>query len=264
MRKKVINKIKFGINIIKVYKTWVKGFLDYFGVFGKNKIKIHKLRNGGKYFFRTGTSDFGIINEIYVVREYHKLIKYIKDNSVVIDIGSQIGVFSVFAAKLGKNVRVYSYEPFKENYEMFQKNITINNLQDNIKSFQLGIAGKKGGRELLIAEDNTGGHSFYGEGKRKIFFKKNNKKIKINTITLKDIFIENKIEECDFLKMDCEGAEYEIIYNTPLKYLKKIKTISMEFHENQDILKLKIFLEKKGFNVKLNKLGEGMLYAWRV
>ncbi len=53
----------------------------------------------------------------------------------------------------------------------------------------------------------------------------------INTITLQNIFEKYKIEKIDFLKMDCEGAEFEIVMNTPSIILDKIQKISMEIHE---------------------------------
>jgi FkbM family methyltransferase len=251
--KKIKHKLKFGAGIIKEYKTWLKAFVDYLGLIKKNKLIIHKMKKGAKYLSRAGTEDFGIINEIYVVKEYDKLLKYIKENSIVIDIGAQMGVFSNYAALQKKNVKVYSYEPFEENFLMLNKNIKLNDLQGKIIPIKLGISGKKGEREFTLCDENTGGHGFYCQD--------GSKKIKINTITLKDVFESNKIEKCDYLKMDCEGAEYEIFYNTPKKYLDKIKSISMEYHKNGDVNKLKKFLEENGFKVSLTEVGEGMLYA---
>lgn len=51
--------------------------------------------------------------------------------------------------------------------------------------------------------------------------------------------------------MDCEGVEYEILYNTPSDYLRRIKIISIEYHDNRidNIEKLKIFLENNGFKI---------------
>lgn len=251
---KLLYKLKFGIGIIRKYKTWPTAFADYFGFIKKNKLIVHKMRNRAKYFMRAGTEDFGIINEIYVIKEYDKLINKIKKESVVIDIGGQIGVFSIYAALKNKDVKVYSYEPFEENYEILKKNISLNKLQNKIIPIKLGVSGKKERREFILCDENTGGHGFYCTD--------GSKKISINTISLKDIFENNKIKKCDYLKMDCEGAEYEILLNASKKLLKKINSISMEYHKNGDVDKLKNFLEKNDFKVIIkNDLGEGMLYA---
>ena len=248
---KITHKLWFGIQVIKTYKTWAIGFMDYFKLL-KEKIIIHKLRKGHIYAIRSNTEDFGIINEVFIVKEYHKLLRFVKNNAVVIDIGAQIGVFSIFAAKKNKNIKVYSYEPFEKNFNLLKRNISLNGL-DNIHIFKQGISGEKGKKELVISQDNTGGHSFYIKG---------NNKVEIETITLKDVFEKNKIKTCDFLKIDCEGAEYEILYKTPLKYLKKIKSITLEYHKNGIVEELQKFLEKSGFNIKIDKIGE-ILYAWR-
>jgi len=254
MKNWILHKLWFAVNVIKIYDTWVKGFLDYFGILGKRKI-LHRLRDGSRFEIRTKTNDFGIINEVYIVKEYHKLLNFIKKDSVVIDIGGQIGVFSIFASRIAKEGKILSFEPFVENYEMLQKNIKLNGLT-NVKLFKLGVAGKSGRRELVISKENTGGHSFY---------ETNGKKVEVETITLEDVFKKNKISKCDFLKMDCEGAEFEILLNTPKNILKKINSIAMEYHEEAgSVLELKKFLEKSGFSVELKKdVGTGMIYAWR-
>jgi len=252
MGKGILYKIRFGIKVIETYKNWVKAFLDYFDL--KKGLFVYLLRNGIRYLVRGGTTDFSIINEVFIVKEYSRLIKFIQKDSVVIDIGAQIGVFSIYAGKLASEGNVFCYEPFDENFEILEKNISLNGL-DNVKVFNLGVAGVGGKRDLVISDENTGGHGFYeSEGE----------KIKVDVISLKDVFEKNKIEKCDFLKMDCEGAEYEILMKTPQKYLDKIKSITMEYHPNGDIRKLKKFLEDAGFDVIVKGKGIGLLYAWRL
>src|SRR3989344_3542063 len=82
----------------------------------------------------------------------------------------------------------------------------------------------------------------------------------INCLSLKDIFDANSISVCHLLKMDCEGAEYEILYNAPDECFKKIKEIRLEYHNHESSQNnngecLKNFLEKKGFTVKKFKKG---------
>lgn len=251
---RLIHKIKFAIKIIKVYKTWPKAFLDYFGFYHKNKLIHHRMRSSDEYLIRPRTSDFGIINEIFVIEEYNQLIDFIKKGSTVIDVGAQAGIFSVYAANKKKNVKVYSYEPFKENYPLLEKNVKINGLSNQIKVIKKGLSGKGGIKRFTICEENTGGHGFYAEG---------DQKIDIETISLDEVFASNKIKECDYLKMDCEGAEYEIFENASKKTLDKIKSISMEFHKNGDVNKLVKILNNAGFKTKVTDVGEGMLYAYK-
>jgi len=249
----LLHKIKFIIEIVKTYKSGYLCFLDYFK-FIKSKFLIYELKDGTKFKVRTNTNDFGIINEIYINKVHHKIIREIKDNSIIIDIGAQIGVFSILAAKQAKNVQVYSYEPFEKSYALLIKNIALNRLQKNIHAYKIGIGKKKEMRKLYINPANVGGHTFY---------EKTKKYIKIKTLPLKDIFKKNNLAHCDALKLDCEGAEYDIILNTPRKYLQKIKNISIEYHEYYgDVYELKKVLEKNGFKISFNDKFS-VLYAKR-
>ena len=56
------------------------------------------------------------------------------------------------------------------------------------------------------------------------------KSIQADSISLKKIFDDNKIEQCDFAKIDCEGSEYSIIDALPPEYLKRINKIAIEYH----------------------------------
>ena len=95
-------------------------------------------------------------------------------------------------------------------------------------------------------------------------FIKSDKFIEISTITLKNIFEENNLKKCSLLKIDCEGAEYEIFESATSDLLKKIKIICMEYHPNGNPLDIKLKLEKNGFEVLIKKStiqGIGYIYA---
>jgi FkbM family methyltransferase len=169
----------------------------------------------------------------------------------VVDIGAHIGIFSIFAATKAKNGRVYSYEPLLENFKFLERNILINSLK-NISIFNLGVAGRKMERKFFI---NPVGGSLIGNSN--LNFRR------IQCITLEDIFNDNKLEKINFLKIDCEGAEYEILFNTPKEIFEKIDRISMEYHSDSQNLntKLKEFLEKMGFKVIFVNTPNHILYA---
>ena len=86
---------------------------------------------------------------------------------------------------------------------------------------------------------------------------------------LKQIFDDNNIECCDFLKLDCEGAEYEIIKNLPSEYFRKIKKMVIEYHmadthpELLDELIKKLKAENFKLETKVLFKDIGFLYAIR-
>lgn len=164
------------------------------------------------------------INKIigYEIKHDYKL-DGLNLEGTVIDIGAHKGLVSCYIAKKYPKVKVYAFEPVKENYEALLKNIELNNLSNVIPH---NLAVTKDGRDVEIFTDpynNSGGSTLYGNG--------NSQKVK--STTLEDIFKKYKIEVLDLLKIDCEGAEFEIL-DTPL--LASIERLRGEFHRaNGDV-----------------------------
>jgi len=94
------------------------------------------------------------------------------------------------------------------------------------------------------------------------------KYVSIRCVTLKEVFDSNNIRFCDVLKIDCEGAEYDLLSHTPQYYFSKIDKIVLEYHDYLQKIKkgyhLSKFLNRKGFTIKMNKhplFNQGIIYA---
>lgn len=173
----------------------------------------------------------------YVKRELEKVETYDFKNlnfspgDVVIDIGANVGIVSIYLAKKFPFLKIYSYEPVTQNFQNFMKNINFNNIPEGI-IFPYNLAVTKDGRKVQmgIIADNSGGSTLVENA-----FEDNCMQIcnsKILSTTLEDIVKQNNIEELKLLKIDCEGSEYEILYNTPKEILKNIKILRGEFHDS--------------------------------
>jgi FkbM family methyltransferase len=231
--------------IIDLSLTLTYPFL-YFGQWGKKQV-IYSI-NGAKFKIRTWTSDKTITNEIFKREAYTFNNEFkIKPGDIVLDIGGHIGVFVVLAARTAKKVLVY--EPLKENYDLLNENIKLNTL-NNVKSFNVAVSDKAGTVTFFPEKGNVGGSSLYG--------KNLSKKIKVPATTLQKIFLDNKLKRINFLKLDAEGAEYNILLNAPKPLLKKIDRIVLEFHDylehqNHRYHELIRMLEASGFNVQISQ-----------
>lgn len=139
---------------------------------------------------------------------------------VIIDIGAHIGTFTILAASKLKNGKVYAIEPSRENFEYLKKNVDLNNFS-NVFISNLALADFKGVARLYHAI-GTRGHSI-----TKKFSKEYEE---ITTETLGNFLINNHIVHCDFLKCNCEGAEFKIILSTPKSVLERIKIIFIKYH----------------------------------
>jgi len=98
-------------------------------------------------------------------------------------------------------------------------------------------------------------------------FSKSSRTINVDSISLQKIFDDNDIETCNFLKLDCEGTEYEILENLPLSYFNKIQKLVIEYHmadSHPELLEnLKKLLIEQNYSLKTKKLFSdiGFLYA---
>lgn len=246
-------------------KKILKGRFPYFlsKVAPKNtKINIG-LKNGLQFIVRAKTMDKSILKEVWITKIYDKYGIRVEKGDTVIDIGAQIGFFSIYAAELSQTGNVYAFEPFIENFQMLENHKKINK-KDNLFVYNVGVSDKEGAQTLYLSPDNnTGGHSLY--------LKKNdsNKKIEIQTIRLNDFCEKEQLLKIDFLKLDCEGAEFDILKSNEA-ILAKVDKIIMECHPYDDntvddMVKL---LERNGFSilsdVNSSVTGVTMLYASKV
>lgn len=171
----------------------------------------------------------------------------IPDNGTVIDIGAHIGAVSLRTAIMEKNIKVYSFEPFPENFELLKKNIRANNLGKAITPYKLAVSNISGKRKLFTCTERTDGHTFY---RHKDF--KFGKAVNVDCITIPEFLSLKKIKKIDFLKIDAEGTEYDIFLKGDISFLDKVEQIGMECHpchpkyKPVDIARV---LEKQGFKI---------------
>jgi len=252
---KTSNKLKKFLDSRKIFKNWLLYFTIYLKL-TKSESKIFETRSGLKMKIRVNSTDIMQLTTIWVDKEYTIPGFEIDENDVIIDIGGHIGLFILFCKQFCKKGKIFCFEPVKENYEQCRENIRINNLQ-NINLFNMAVTKETGETSIYLNEDDSG-HSV---------FLKNNKSVKVKSISLKDILLSNKIEHCNLLKIDCEGAEYEIIESVPEHFFENIDKIIIEYHfakDNQELLeKLIKKLKTASYSLTTKEMDDGMglIYA---
>ena len=211
----------------------------------QSKIKFQD-KIEGVFNHRNNPWDSGIIREVWGGVYFGDGFE-IKEGDNVVDIGSHIGSFSVLAGLLGGNV--IAFEPAKKNYDFLTENIKLNNLEDKIRAYNLAITAD--GRDVHLwtnFEDPT-----WNTGTINIDQDPRSAKEVTKSKTLDSVCQEHQLYDkgIDFLKMDCEGTEYEILYGATSNIFTT-KLISMEFHHSlQEGKLLANFLERRGYKVKL-------------
>jgi FkbM family methyltransferase len=235
---------------VRTLRNWPRFVVDY--VTATDASRVYTLRSGVELETREAI-DAATIGVVFLRREYGTIGR----DWTVIDVGANIGAFTLCAAAAGG--RVYAYEPMLENYELLLRNLNRNPCLGRMQPFPLGVAGRRERRDLFVAANDVG-HSLLASNAGAAH------KVSIDCVTLADIFTDNSISCCDLLKLDCEGAELEILKAAPAKTLGQIRRIRLEWHPGYDLEELIRLLADHGFLVVSRKLGDdgrGMLWTER-
>lgn len=175
--------------------------------------------------FSRNRDSFSILRDIFYNREYSDFFPFYEE-SVIVDVGAHYGYFSLFASmNSDENSSIIAIEPAKDNYEILWKNITDCGL-NNIKTLNMALSDAQGVQDLFKSRSYN--YSLFSKGSNLL---SSHQSIKIETLTLSGLFEKFNLQRIDFLKMDCEGAEYPVLLNSDNDILSKITTISLEFHD---------------------------------
>ncbi len=186
---------------------------------GDNAISVEvpdRMMHTAKEVFFTDDYRFDLIKED-VLR--------LSGSPIVVDVGANVGYLSAFTFTRFPKAKVVSVEPIPKNLELLKRNLVRNQNYD-WKVFEGVLADNDG--ELEIQFDNSDtfstSASMYGldEGADKI---------SVKSKSLQSLMSENEIDEVHILKLDCEGAEYDILYCLEKDQLNKIAYVTMETHQ---------------------------------
>ncbi len=139
----------------------------------------------------------------------------VKKNDIVVDVGANIGYYTLLMAK--NNAVVNSYEPEPQNFNLLKKNVILNNFSSNINLFNKAVSDFNGNSKLVLSDHSTGQH-----------------KLDTNRFGTRTIDVEvTKIEldKIDFAKIDVEGTELNVLKGMktlPNKMLVEFNSINLK------------------------------------
>jgi FkbM family methyltransferase len=194
--------------------------------------------------------DPAMYREVIEANQYHLTKEKVKDR-LVVDIGANIGAFSLYAAALGAK-QVISVEPISASYNTFLRNIHRMQMK-NITTHKRIIA-EKGNEFLPVSlNSNAGANSMYNVS--------DNYEV-VETATFSQLM--GQIAGHDILlKLDCEGGEYDVIMNADEKDMVRINEIMLEIHTDlHPKHKGKDILEQKLIEFGFTRLDSVQIYYW--
>lgn len=244
-----------------------------FAFASRNEIKItdtnysyFTVSINGLLFKVASLSNFAVLYEIFVQKLYE--VSIIHKDIVVVDIGMNVGVASLYFANYPNVKAVYAYEPFPETYNEALYNFKLNpEVSKKIKSFNFGISDKTCSK--VISSYQSGMLSASTILNEDNFGKIPNKVTNVNLISIKECLTKVYLDNPDnriILKVDCEGEEYAIFKSIMASdFFNNINCILLEWHE-YGIEELTDIMLKNGFqyfHVPNENFNSGMIYAFK-
>lgn len=197
------------------------------------------------------TDDFDSLDLLtgrkYEEKEFDLLKKIIKPNMIGLDVGANIGFYSVLFAKHSK--MVHCFEIQKANYELLNKNIVLNNLQNKAILIHKAVSNKNGKIRIYTGDMNNFANLSKDDLHAHSPSSKNYTVEEVKTIRLDDYF--KGLKAPNYAKIDVDGHELEVIMGG-MKTLMKTKFIMIEINlkgKKKEVI-LKLF-KKMGFKIKL-------------
>ncbi len=192
---------------------------------------------GSKMFLDTNDSLNLSILGVYGELDTKIIKKQLNENDIVIDVGANIGYYTLLSAKsVGNAGRVFAFEPEPENFKLLQKNIKVNNYKNTITE-NYAVSNTNGKISLFLAKNGIVGHRIYDSDDC-------SDSILVNKITLDDYFTKlNLLDKINFVKIDVEGFEFGVLKGM-VKIIEKSKNLKLFVEFNR------ISLEEAGFNPK--------------
>ncbi|MBK5210577.1 MAG: FkbM family methyltransferase [Flavobacteriaceae bacterium] len=250
-------------NLIKRVLNWKFYILKK--VVGFNEDFEFNIRNFGKILVlknMLGPFRENFLDDIYF-KHIPKSVFNTNQNPVIIDIGANVGFFSLAAFSKYPKAKIYAFEPHPYCFKV------LKNYKQEFKRFDWNIfnqAVSNKNENIFLNTNNLEGFTTVTSVFKK---SKDIKVFAVKAVSFDTFLEENKIDYIDFIKLDCEGSEYEILYALPKEKFKIIKSLCIETHkgenENQNLNSLNKYLKNVGYKTEILDEGNysGYIWAWK-
>lgn len=189
--------------------------------------KLFKLKKEKILGYKINAFDYGTIRclfeEIFYRNEY--LFNSKNKKPIIFDCGANIGFATIFFKWLYPESEIYAFEPDKKTFEILKKNVSQNKLK-NVHLFNSAISDKNGKIDFFVDLKKPGSGIMSTKQER------NPKdKITVDCLSLSSLIKNKNLLKIDYVKMDIEGSENEVIQDLDKnKQLKNIAKFSIEYH----------------------------------
>ncbi len=167
---------------------------------------------------RANTSDFAVLRQVLGRREYDLVLD--RAPKFIIDGGANVGYASVFFANRYPGARILAIEPDPGNCDAFRRNCAG---YDSVELLEAAIWSSDG--EVQIVDQHADNFAF------QVTERANREQRLIKAFALDSLIRQSGVDFVDVLKLDIEGAEYEVFTSSSCSWLMQVRTLVVELHE---------------------------------
>ena len=247
------------LRMMRWFVNWKEIWRPYFS---SDPLPTLHLRCGLRLHHTIADGPVPTVFEVFADKCYSSYFDIPKEG-VILDIGANIGVFTLYCTEISDNVFIYAYEPNPKTNETLRRNIVANNLEDRVKIYDEAVGRARSDFRIwtnvpsLIASGYGATAPSHEEGS-----------ITVPMVDLNEV-VDRVGQSVELLKIDIEGAEADLLEAASLLTLNKIKRVVLEYHEylgTDALTRCNSVLEASGFvcQVRPNKRDHGksgLLYA---
>lgn len=204
-----------------------------------------------------------MIVETWAKRIYNPRDFEIRNGFTVVDIGANIGVFTLFAARQNTGGLTIACEPVPAAYDLLRRNLELNGIK-NVHTHRTGVLDHTGKDTIWLHPTNFGANTIF----RNRLQVPNPEATSVDFVPLETLLETEDTAEVDLLKLDCEGSEYRIFQACSDATLSRIRRVVFEYHtvpESPGALpRLVQRLTRVGYSVSEESLGPTYGLVWAI
>ncbi len=222
-----------------------------------------------------------IYNEVVVRQEYFRHGLSAAGAQCILDVGANIGIFTLFVKQIAPEAFVYAFEPMRETFQVLNENIRLHNCA-NVHSFNLAIGNQDHSEKTFTYFPNMPGNTtatpvlkvvqkvaldeIFGKELSEFLNQAELRTAQVRTIS--SIVRENGITNVDYLKIDVEGDEIAVLEGIEEQHWPFSRQVAIETHSERLRAQARVYLEGRQYQVFEDAgissvLGDANLYARR-
>jgi FkbM family methyltransferase len=194
----------------------------------------------------TSMADLFVLREVFVEEAYQDILSVLAAKNVrIVDVGSNIGSFTIWLNQRVGVREAFCFEPEPDSFRLLSFNLGKNGCRF-AQAFPYAVGAEKRTIQISLKQDSPGGTSIYGNNS-------SSTGAAIDVIRFEE-WLRGTTGDFDLLKLDCEGAEWEILQRTDPKQLTRFRVFVAEVHADPEnkrsVHEFKMLMENLGFTTR--------------